>query len=597
MLESQHRVLFLSLLLTVVLISGEITNQGWWKHTVFYQIYPRSFMDSDNDGVGDLQGITSKLDYFVESGVGAIWLSPINRSPMVDFGYDVADFKDIDEIFGKLIDFENLIEKAKKIGLKVILDLVPNHTSDEHYWFQMSLNRTGKYKDYYIWADGKKNNQPPNNWISVFGGPAWSFSKMRNQWYFHQFHERQPDLNYSNPYVQEEMREIITYWLRKGISGFRVDAVPHIFETNYTSDEPRSNEEGVTDTEYNYLIHTLTKDQPETYDLVKSWRKVLDEYASQYNTEEKIMMTEAYSSLENTIKYYKYGAQVPFNFNFIMNVTANSTPTDFKNIIEDWMNKMPEDGTPNWVMGNHDRNRTASRFPGRPDQMTMLAMVLPGVAVTYYGEEIGMVNMMNISWLDTQDPQACNAGEEKYLSRSRDPARTPFQWNCNKNAGFSEANKTWLPVHKNYEYLNLLLQQKNNDTHYNVYRNLTRLRKESEALKGSLKVDVLNKTVLCVTRKSSKEAVTLLINFSNEDEQVIDLAGLQHSLNSLTEYKETKVKLASVRSNIEPGQTVNINKFRLPPTVSVILFSNSSKYIVASLQTIIILLFSLAIFK
>ncbi|KMQ86539.1 maltase 1 [Lasius niger] len=268
MLVSRHHIILSSLLLTTTLISGEILNRGWWNHTVFYQIYPRSFMDTDNDGVGDLKGITSKLEHFVTSGVGAIWLSPINRSPMVDFGYDISDFKDIDKTFGDLADFKFLLARAKRFGLKVILDLVPNHTSDEHYWFQQSINRIGKYKDYYIWKYGKDGNKsPPNNWLSVFGGSAWTLNSIRQQWYLHQFHEKQPDLNYAHPDVQEEMREIILFWLRKGVDGFRVDAVPHLFETNYTLDEPESGIKGATKTDYNFLNHILTTDQPETYKL------------------------------------------------------------------------------------------------------------------------------------------------------------------------------------------------------------------------------------------------------------------------------------------------------------------------------------------
>ncbi|RLU15109.1 hypothetical protein DMN91_012996 [Ooceraea biroi] len=599
MLESQQRVILLGLLLTAAPTLGDILNRGWWNHTIFYQIYPRSFMDTDNDGVGDLEGVTSKLEHFVDSGIGAIWLSPINRSPMVDFGYDISDFKDIDKIFGTLEDFNNLVKRAKELGLKVILDLVPNHTSDEHYWFQESIKRGSKYEDYYIWANGRENNaQPPNNWRSVFSGSAWTFNEVRNQWYFHQFHERQPDLNYSNPNVQEEMKEIIEFWLRKGVDGFRVDAVPHLYEINYTRDELRSGKPGAERDDYDYLRHTFSKDIPETYELVQSWRKILDDYAHQYNTSEKVMMTEAYTSLENTIKYYNYGSHIPFNFNFIMDVDKDSNATAFKKIIDEWINAMPADGVANWVMGNHDRNRTASRFEGRADQMTMLAMILPGVAVTYYGEEIGMVNKMDISWEDTQDPQACNAGEEKYKSRSRDPVRTPFQWNNNINAGFSNATKLWLPVHENYRSLNLLLQKSNNDTHYHVYRTLTMLRNTSEALKfGSLSTEVINDTVLCVLRKTKREAVTLLINFSDKDKKQVDLT------KSLAEFENGVVGTASVGSGIKQQHPVELKNITLPANASIVLLtnvkssdSNSAMQYVVSLQTILLPIFLIMLY-
>ncbi|XP_024888298.1 alpha-glucosidase-like [Temnothorax curvispinosus] len=281
-------------------------------------------------------------------------------------------------------------------------------------------------------------------------------------------------------------------------------------------------------------------------------------------------MTEAYTSLENTIKYYNYDSHIPFNFNFIMNVTAASNATTFKRIIEEWMKAMPKDSVANWVMGNHDRNRTASRFPGRADQMTMLAMILPGVAVTYYGEEIGMVDKMDISWTDTQDPQACNAGKDKYKSRSRDPVRTPYQWNFSTNAGFSKAAKTWLPVHDNFINVNLLLQKNIDDSHYHVYRALTQLRNTSNALKlGSLTTNVINNTVLYVLRKTSEEAVTLLINFSDKEKQVIDLTEV------LTGFKNGKVKIASVGSGIKQNQDVELNKVSIPPAGSVVFLANS----------------------
>lgn len=544
-------------------------------------------MDSDDDGVGDLKGITSKLEYFVTTGVGAIWLSPINRSPMVDFGYDISDFKDIDKIFGKMADFKNLVARAKELGLKVILDFVPNHTSDEHCWFQDSINRTGKYEHYYIWADGKDNNtSPPNNWLSLFGGSAWTYSLTRNQWYLHQFHRRQPDLNYTNPDVQEEMKDIILFWLRNGVDGFRMDAVPHLFEINYPFDEPINSVEGTTK-DYNSLNHIYTKDQPETYNLVQSWRKTLDEYADQYNTSEKIMMTEAYTTLNNTIKYYHYGSHIPFNFNFITNATSTSNANVFKNIIDAWVEAIPKGGVANWVMGNHDRNRTASRFPGRVDQMTMLAMILPGVVVTYYGEEIGMVDKMDISWKDTKDPQACNAGEKSYQSRSRDPVRTPFQWNSQRNAGFSNASATWLPIHQDYANVNLLLQQRQNESHYLVYRALIALRNTSDALKfGSLTTDVVNNTVLYIVRKTNKDAVILLINFSDKDEQEIDL--------TRAGFNKGVIKVASVGSKIKQNQTVELKNVIIPEKVSLVLqaWSNAPEY-VASLQ---IILLSLSLF-
>ncbi|XP_043493241.1 maltase 1-like [Polistes fuscatus] len=515
-----------SLLFATSLVNGEIKNKGWWKNAVFYQIYPRSFMDSDNDGIGDLNGITSKLEHFVDAGVDGIWLSPIYASPMVDFGYDISDFKAIHPDFGTMKDFEALLAKSKKLGLKLILDLVPNHTSDKHEWFQKALAGDPKYKDYYIWKKGRKDDgvTPPNNWISVFSGPAWTYNKTFKEWYFHQFEYRQPDLNYGNPQVRAEMEEVIRFWLRKGIDGFRVDAVPHLFEVDDLRDEPRSFDPTTTERDYAYLNHIYTKDDPRTYELVKSWRKVLDDYANANNEDEKVMMTEAYTDLKNTTKYYEYGAHIPFNFKLITDVDQTSNATEFKETIESWMREMPKGESANWVLGNHDRSRTLSRYPGRANQMLMLPMILPGVAVTYYGEEIGMVDKRDISWEDTQDPQACNAGKDKYLNASRDPNRTPFQWDYTINAGFNKGAKTWLPVHENYKLVNLLNQKNSTEqSFYKMYRSLIKLRKTSRVLKeGSLKLKVLklntdycyNCEVLSITRELPGESMTLLMSFS-----------------------------------------------------------------------------------
>ncbi|XP_072743584.1 maltase 1-like [Anoplolepis gracilipes] len=552
---------------------AEIRNKGWWKNAVFYQVYPRSFMDSNNDGVGDLKGITSKLQHFVDSGITGIWLSPIYASPMVDFGYDISDFKDVDPTFGTMQDLEGLIAQAKKLGIKVLLDLVPNHTSDKHEWFRKSLVGEGKYKDYYVWKTGKNDNQsPPNNWISVFSGPAWDFSKNRNQWYFHQFEYRQPDLNYSNPEVRDEMEDVIRFWLRKGIDGFRVDAVPHLFEDTNLSNEPRSYTPGATERDYTYLEHIYTKDDPRTYDLVASWRKVLDDYADYHNEDEKVMMTEAYTSLENTTKYYKFGSHVPFNFKFIMEVNNVSKAKDFKRIIDNWISQTPNGESPNWVMGNHDRSRTASRYLGRGDQMTMLEMILPGIAVTYNGEEIGMLDKRDISWEDTQDPQACNAGKDKYQSRSRDPNRTPFQWDATKNAGFSKANRTWLPIHENYIELNLAKQKIANESHYKIYTSLIKMRQREAALQyGNLKTLVQNKgQVLIVIRQYNEQSVVLLINFNDKIVQKVNLKdqGLENKL---------VVEVATINSSIKKGTTMKTKNIILPAKAALVLASKKAK--------------------
>ncbi|XP_043483468.1 maltase 2-like [Leptopilina heterotoma] len=562
-------IIFSALFLFSPVVS-EIKNKGWWKNTVFYQIYPWSFMDSNNDGIGDLKGITSKLEHFVDCGVGAIWLSPIFQSPMVDFGYDISDFRAIDERFGTMSDFTDLTAKAKTLGLKVVLDLVPNHTSDKHEWFQKSLDNISPYNDYFIWKPNKTGNIPPNNWISVFSGSTWTHSDKRALSYFHQFDYRQPDLNYANPLVKTEMEDVIKFWLGKGVDGFRIDAVPHLFEDDKLTDEPRSNNPTATDRDYTYLNHIYTKDDPRTYDLVLSWRKVLDDWSNANNEDEKVMMTEAYTSLENTTKFYNYGSHIPFNFKFITDVSVTSKPEDFKNLINTWLSHTPANGVGNWVMGNHDRPRTESRYPGRSDQMTMLAMILPGVAVTYYGEELGMIDKTDISWEDTQDPQGCNAGKEKYQSRSRDPNRTPFQWDNSKNSGFSNGIP-WLPVHSNYHYLNLQNQKQVENSHYKVYQALTNLRKTSPALRnGTLNIITIDSQILLIIRQDSEETISLIINFSDMESTSINLNSHVPNANKMT----TVLKLAgSNLPGLKWGKEVDTSNLKIPAGSSLVLTS------------------------
>ncbi|XP_046415384.1 alpha-glucosidase-like [Neodiprion fabricii] len=570
-----HAVLFLSLGSLVV---GEITNKGWWKDTVFYQIYPRSFMDYNGDGVGDLKGITSKLEHFVDAGIGAVWISPIYTSPMVDFGYDIANFREIDPIFGNLADFQALTAKAKQLGIKVILDFVPNHTSDEHEWFKKSVQGIAPYDKYYVWRDGTVDDDgtrlPPNNWISVFSGPAWTFNEQRGQWYFHQFAEQQPDLNYFNTLVQSEMKNVLSFWLSLGVDGFRVDAVPHLVEVEDLTDEPLSNTPGVNPNDYPYLDHIYTKDHELTYQIIKEWKDLLDDYADSTNTDEKVLMTEAYTDLPNTMRYYDCGVQIPFNFKFIMEISNDSTAVDYKNAIETWLDNMPKTGVANWVMGNHDRSRTASRFPDRADQMTMLAMILPGVAVTYNGEEIGMTDTW-ISWANTQDPQACNTDPDRYEVHSRDPNRSPFQWDATKNAGFSTSATTWIPVNSNYLVLNLKQEKQDLISHYKVYQALTKLRKETVLREGEYEVKIVNNQVLAVIRTHVEGGVTekviLLINFDNSVGKTVDLTASSIADKSA----KTSVYTSNVQFRTTVGAEIDATKIQLPAKASIVLLSRS----------------------
>lgn len=336
----------------------------WWEGGNFYQIYPRSFMDSDGNGIGDLKGIASKVHYLREIGMDGVWLSPIMASPQADYGYDISDYKNIYEQFGTLADFDYLVEVCKNYSVKLILDLVPNHSSDEHEWFGKSERREPGYENYYIWHPGKFDpvtgtHSPPNNWVSVFRFPAWKWSDIRKQYYLHAFLAKQPDLNYRNPKIVQEMKDVITFWMKRGVMGYRIDAVPYMFEVkpdfrgNYP-DEPLTGPTCTNSDDYCYTQHIYTQDRVETFDMIYQWRSLMDSYAASDDGEARIIMTEAYTALDNIIKFYgdgvRSGSHVPFNFELISNVNSTSTAADYKYRIDIWMSKMPKGRQPNWVV-------------------------------------------------------------------------------------------------------------------------------------------------------------------------------------------------------------------------------------------------------
>ncbi|XP_018310363.1 alpha-glucosidase [Mycetomoellerius zeteki] len=524
-----------AILLLSNLECSESTSE-WWQSMSLYQIYPRSFKDSDGDGVGDLKGIISKLEHLIESNVDAFWLSPIYPSPMIDFGYDISDFVNIDKTFGTMKDFEVLANATHDASMKIIMDFVPNHSSDQHEWFQKSLQSIEPYTNYYVWHKGKVlpngTVTVPNNWVSVFGGSAWTWREERQAYYFHQFAPQQPDLNYENENVVNAMKDVMRFWLDKGVDGFRVDAVPFLCEDVRFLDEPLTG--NLNPNDYGYTHKIYTKDFPHTYEVVKGWREVLNEYSN-----EKVMMIEAYANMTMTMKYYIYGAHFPFNFGFITDTNRDSKAIDFKRLIDRWMVNMSVlRATANWVIGNHDKSRLVTRYGRyRAEAVTMMTLLLPGVAVTYNGDEIGMKDTW-ISWEDTKDPQGRNAGKDGYEKASRDPARTPFQWDNTTSAGFSMNQKTWLPVNKNYVTLNLAAQKEQDNSYNALYKAVSALRKLPVVKRGTLTTTLLNNDIFAFTRKINGEVVYVVVNFANE-EAIVDLSTLVYASSQLTVYYAT----------------------------------------------------------
>ncbi len=450
------------------------TQLPWWKSGIIYQVYPRSFMDSNGDGIGDLQGIISKLDYLAWLGIDAIWISPIYPSPMADFGYDVSDYVDINSIFGSLEDFDALIAEASIRQIKVVLDLVPNHTSDQHPWFiESRSSRDNPKRDWYIWADAKADGSPPNNWLAYFGGPAWTWDEKTGQYYLHNFLPQQPDLNYRNPLVVEAMKGVIRFWLGRGVAGLRVDVIDRMMKHPDLVDNPPNPgfEEGVSNPQSRFL-RVNSEQHPDVHDLIRELRRTFNEFGDR-----PIIGEIDYSTDPKFIASYYYGdrldgMQIPFNFALTM------LPWDAKTLqsfIDAYDKAVPQGGQPNYVLANHDRSRIASRLGMAQARVAaILLLTLRGTPTLYYGDEIGMTDV-EIEPEQYRDPQGINLGI------SRDPQRTPMQWDATPNAGFS-TGYPWLPVAPDYAANNVEAEQNQPDSMLALYRRLIAVRRANPAL-------------------------------------------------------------------------------------------------------------------
>ncbi len=399
----------------------------WWKRTIIYQVYPRSFQDSNGDGIGDLAGIRHRLDYLAGLGVGAIWISPIFVSPMADFGYDISDYCAIDPVFGSMAEFDLLVRDAHASGLKVILDYVPNHTSDRHPWFVESrAARASGKRDWYIWRDGKANGEPPNNWLSQFGGPAWAFDERTGQYYLHSFLPQQPDLNWRNDAVRSAMFNVLRFWLSRGVDGFRVDVLWLLIKDAALRDNPPNPAYLPTQAAINRTLSLHNGDQPEIHELVAQMRAVLDSYG------ERLLIGEIYLPFERLAAYYGEnlrGAHLPFNFALI---NARWDAVTIGTLIKEYEASLPPGGWPNWVLGNHDQPRIAARIGSAQARVaTMLLLTLRGTPTMYYGDEIG-IPRVEVPPEEAQDPWE---RREPGLGLSRDPSRTPMQWDHDAERG------------------------------------------------------------------------------------------------------------------------------------------------------------------
>jgi alpha-glucosidase len=497
------------------------TEHRWPEGSVVYQIYPRSFQDSNNDGVGDLQGVRQRLDYLKELGVNAIWFSPFYPSPMVDFGYDIADYYNIDPLFGTLDDFKALLADAHARDIKILVDLVANHTSDMHPWFMESRSSTDSPKaDWYIWKDPKINldtgeRLPPNNWRdALVGDSVWEWDEGRQQFYMHSWHKHQPDLNWANKEVRHAVKDVIRFWADMGVDGFRADAVDWIAnDPLFRDDSPNTDYDPEKDSPYDALLHDNSRGWPTEYAYLQEMTNVFEEPA--YKDRQLFMVAETYPERHNTAEAYVafYGGvdpelAAPFNFEGLY---MGWNATSWRRFLRDFhggLRKISKSCVPSYAFGNHDNPRVVTRLGEEVARSAaLLQMTLPGMVIVYYGEEIGM-----------HDVDVPRELMHDVYYRSRDPERTPMQWSDDMHAGFSKADTPWLPVADDYKSHNVAVQLNDPDSFYILYKNLIRLRTTMPSLRhGSfLVLEVHHPDVLCFVRTEKDEHTVVLVNFSDQ---------------------------------------------------------------------------------
>jgi alpha-glucosidase len=479
-----------------------LTPKYWWQDAIIYQIYPRSFQDSDDDGIGDLEGIRRRLDYLQWLGVNAIWICPIYPSPMADFGYDVSDYCAIHPLFGTMEEFDQLLSEVHRRGMKLILDLVPNHTSDQHPWFfESRVSRDNPRRDWYLWQNPAPDGGPPNNWLAMFGGSAWEWDEGTGQYYYHAFLKEQPDLNWRNPAVRVAIYEVMRFWLGKGVDGFRIDVLWHLIKDEQLRDNPVNIEYTSDRATYEQLLPLYSTDQPEVQEIIHEMRAIADEYG------DRVLIGEVYLPVHRLVAYYgvdNKGAHLPFNFQLI------TLPWDAMTIavaIDQYEAALPAGGWPNWVLGNHDQHRVASRVGLEQARVVaMLLLTLRGTPTIYYGDETGMADVP-IPSEEMRDPQGRNMPGRDL---GRDPARTPMQWDGSANAGFSSGSP-WLRLPRTASRWHVQAQRTDPYSILSLYRRLIKLRREEPSLRWGSYIPVYASPQLIVFTRHAEDCPRLLV--------------------------------------------------------------------------------------
>jgi alpha-glucosidase len=492
------------------------SGSDWWKTAVIYQLYPRSFQDSDGDGIGDLAGLKSRLDYLVALGIDAIWVSPIYPSPMADFGYDVTDYCGIDPMFGTLADFDALLAAVHRRGLKLLMDFVPSHTSAEHPWFrECRFSRNNPKRDWYVWKDADASGGPPNNWISEFGGPAWTWDGTTQQYYLNIYLSEQPALNWRNPDVKNAMFDAMRFWFDRGIDGFRVDAVEHLVPDLQLRNNPPNPKWTEAMGPARSHLGVYTQHQPEVLEIAREMRGIARSYKS-----EKLLIGEAYGELEQFLAYYGPdldGFHLPFNFQLI---GAPWNPRIIADVVDRYEGALPDGAWPNWVLGNHDRARIASRV-GRAQARVaaVLLLTLRGTPTIYQGEELGMENVQ-VPPERVVDPWEKNVPGQ---GLGRDPVRTPIAWTQESGCGFTTGTP-WLPIDERPS-MTVATQADDHDSMLALYRRLLDLRRKEPALaRGTYETISAGADLYVYARSLGQRRLIIALNFSDQP-QPIEPAG------------------------------------------------------------------------
>ncbi len=532
----------------------------WWQHGIIYQIYPRSFKDSNGDGVGDLQGIISQLAYLNWLGVEAVWISPFYPSPMVDFGYDVSNYTDVDPIFGDLATFDELVQQAHQHGIKVIIDLVINHTSDQHPWFLESRSsRDASRRHWYIWADPQPGGSPPNNWVSFFGGSAWEWDAATGQYYLHSYDRRQPDLNWRNPEVQAAMFDVLRFWLERAVDGFRIDAAHMIMKDPQLRDNPpnltgaRVMPKPMGD--YDAQLHLYDKGHPDVHGIYRTLRRLLDSYSVE---QPRVAIGEMHILDWKEWASY-YGANLdemhmPINFGL---VSAAWNAQALRQSVDTLEAHLPPGAWPNDVLGNHDEPRIASRVGPAQARLAMMALLaLRGTPTLYYGDEIGMHNG------DIPPERVYDPVEKNIPGLGRDPARTPMQWDRSPNAGFCPpGTEPWLPIPADYQEINVAVEREDPHSMLTLTRRLIELRRCTLAFTtGSYRpIEGVPDACFVYLRQLSSQRYLIALNFSS-NEQTLKLSEMGNGRIVLSTYldREEPIDLALLRLRSGEGSVIEL---------------------------------------